>query len=141
MARNAQDVTDAELAVLQVLWARGATTIRRITEVVYPNDVQTQYSTVKRLLTRLEAKGLVQRDRNQAVHVFEAVVDRNELVGRRLKAVADSLCDGSISPLLIHLAKSEGLSEKQQRKLQSLIAQFKRESERNAGPKRTKPAG
>lgn len=129
MARKAKDVTDAELAVLEVLWRKGPSKIRQITEVVYPGDVKTQYSTVKRLLTRLEAKGHVARDRRQAVHVFEAVVDRTGLVGRRLEAVADALCDGSISPLLTHLARSERLTRPQQAKLASFIEELKEESE------------
>ena len=49
-----RDVTDAELAVLQVLWRAGPSSIRAIAEVVYPGDVDGQYSTVKRLLTRME---------------------------------------------------------------------------------------
>ena len=87
MARKAKDVTDAELAVLQVLWSRGPSTIRQLTEVLYPADVETQYSTVKRLLARLEFKGYVDRDRSRSVHVFDALTDRDELVGRRLQAL------------------------------------------------------
>ena len=124
MVGRPKDVTDAELAVLQVLWARGTATIRDVTEVVYSDDVSTQYSTVKRLLARLEAKGYVRRDRSEAVHTFEAIVDRDELVGRRLEALANSLCDGSISPLLTHLAKSERLTQQQQEALLSLIHQL-----------------
>ncbi|MFH1267904.1 MAG: BlaI/MecI/CopY family transcriptional regulator [Planctomycetota bacterium] len=124
MPRKPKDVTDAELAVLRDLWDQGPSTIRRLTEAVYPDDVETQYSTVKRLLARLESKGYVARDRHAVVHVFEAVVDRDELVGRRLKALADSLCDGSISPLLTHLAGSERLSEEQQDALLSLIREL-----------------
>ncbi len=124
MVGRAKDVTDAELAVLQVLWVRGTATIRDVTEVVYSDDVTTQYSTVKRLLARLEAKGYVRRDRSEAVHTFEAIVDRDELVGRRLEALANSLCDGSISPLLTRLAKSERLTEQQQEALLSLIHQL-----------------
>ena len=123
MAGRGRDVTEAELAVLQVLWGQSPVTIQEITGVVHPEDVRTQYSTVKRLLARLETKGYVQRDRNEAVHEFEAVVGRDELVGRRLDALADSLCDGSISPLLTCLAKSETLTEEQQAVLLSLICE------------------
>ena len=125
MARKPKDVTDAELAVLQVLWHRGPSTIRQLTEAVYSDDVETQYSTVKRLLARLESKGCVARDRGASVHLFEAAVDRDELVGRRLQALADSLCDGSISPLLTHLAGSETLTEGQQDALLSLIQELR----------------
>lgn len=132
MVGRAKDVTDAELAVLRVLWKRRKATIRDVTEVVYADDVATQYSTVKRLLARLEAKGYVRRDRSDAVHAFEAIVDRDGLVGRRLETLADSLCDGSISPLLMHLAKSERLTEQQQEALLSLIHQLA-ESEQVGG--------
>ena len=128
MARTPKDVTDAELAVLQVIWDRGPSTTRELTEVVYPEDVETQYSTVKRLLARLESKGYVRRDRSQPVHVFDAVVDRDQLVGRRLQALAESLCDGAISPLLTHLAKSESLSHQQQRSLLAVIGELRAQS-------------
>jgi predicted transcriptional regulator len=139
MVRTPKDVTDAELAVLQVLWDRGPSTTRQLTEVVYPKDVETQYSTVKRLLARLESKGYVRRDRSQAVHVFDAAVDRDELVGRRLRALADSLCDGSISPLLTHLAQSESLTHEQQRSLLSLIREFKRQSQHGTSGRKRQP--
>lgn len=136
MVRKGKDVTDAELAVLQVLWDRGASTIRKLTEILYPHDIDTQYSTVKRLLARLESKGYVSRDRSEAVHVFEAVVDRDELVGRRLQTLADSLCDGSISPLLSRLASSASLTEEQQQILQSLIQELDDESKRKPAKKK-----
>jgi predicted transcriptional regulator len=139
MARTPKDVTDAELAVLQVLWDRGASTTRQLTEVVYPRDVGTQYSTVKRLLARLETKGYVRRDRRHPVHVFDAVVNRDALVGRRLQALAESLCDGSISPLLTHLAKSERLTDEQQRSLLALIGELSAQSRRDTNRRERKP--
>ena len=133
MPRKPKDVTDAELAVLRVLWDRGPSTIRELTGVIYPDDVPTQYSTVKRLLARLEGKGCVARDRTAPVHVFQAAVDRDQLVGRRLRALADSLCDGSISPLLTHLANSESLNEEQQQALFVLIRELREDGRRKKG--------
>ena len=56
--------------------------------------------------------------------MFSPVVDRNGLVGQRLEALADSLCDGSISPLLTHLAQSKRLTEEQQQALSLLISEL-----------------
>ena len=136
MATRGRDVTDAELAVLQVLWERSTATIREITKVVYPDDVKIQYSTVKRLLARLQAKGYVERDESEFVHVFAPVVGRDELVGRRLETLADSLCDGSISPLLSHLAKSKRLTDEQQETLLSLIGELAKPVRRRAKTKK-----
>ena len=63
MARTPQDVTDAELAVLQVLWEQGPATIRQLTDRLYPEGKTSHYATVQKLLERLQAKGCVSRDR------------------------------------------------------------------------------
>ena len=75
MARTPQDITDAELAVLQVLWEHGPQPIRRITDILYPEGRAAQYATVQKLLERLEAKECVERDRTSTVHVFSAAID------------------------------------------------------------------
>ena len=104
MNRQQHDVTEAELALLQSLWDGGPATIRQLVDRVYKQEGPSVYATVQKLLDRLESKGFVQRDRGAAVHMFRAAVDREELIGRRLRAVADSLCGGSLtSPLLSHL--------------------------------------
>jgi BlaI family penicillinase repressor len=121
MARTSQDVTEAELAVMQALWDRGTSTIRQLTESIYGTVGASQYATVQKLLERLEAKGCVNRDRDEGVHVFRAAIDLEELIGRRLRAVADKLCGGSLTPLLTHLVKAEALSERDRTMLRSLI--------------------
>lgn len=121
MARTPQDVTDAELDVLQVLWKHGPLAIRRITELLYSECKTSQYATVQKLLERLEAKECVVRDRSSNVHVFSAQVDREELVGRRLQAVAEELCEGSLTPLLTNLVQMQKLSAKERQMLRDLI--------------------
>jgi predicted transcriptional regulator len=121
MARKSQDITDAELAVLQILWDDGPATIRQLTDRLYPGGSAAQYATVQKLLERLEGKGHVRRDRRSAVHVFRAALVRDELIGRRLRAVADQLCGGSLTPLLTHLVRTEKLTDRERRELRTLI--------------------
>ena len=61
MARIPRDVTERELAVLQALWDAGPTTIRRLTDALYPGGGATHYATVQKLLDRLESKDCVRR--------------------------------------------------------------------------------
>src|SRR5215468_184846 len=126
MSQRNPDVTEAELAVLQTLWDAGPATIRQLVERVYQQGGTSVYATVQKLLDRLEAKGCVGRDRGGPVHVFRAAIDRDELIGRRLRAVADSLCGGSLSPLLTHLVEGKGLSPRERRELRALIDQLDR---------------
>src|SRR5215472_10767556 len=126
MKRSQADVTDAELSLLQSLWDLGPSTIRQLVERVYAQEGASVYATVQKLLDRLESKGCVRRDRRGAVHVFQAAIDRDELIGRRLRAVADSLCGGSLSPLLTHLVEARGLSQTERRELRVLIEKLDR---------------
>ena len=126
MARTPKDVTDAELSILQVLWDQGPATIRQITDVLYPQGRASQYATVQKLLERLEGKGGVGRDRTEAVHVFRALVGRDELIGRRLQGIAQELCEGSLTPLLTHLVRGRKLSPAELRSLRHLIDELDR---------------
>jgi BlaI family transcriptional regulator, penicillinase repressor len=121
MARPAQDITESELAVLRILWDRGPATIRQLTEVLYPAGGAAQYATVQKLLDRMEAKGYVRRDRTLYVHRFAAVLDRDELIGRRLRSLAETLCDGSLTPLLTHLARAQDLTDEDRLALRAII--------------------
>ena len=124
MARTPQDVTETELSVLQVLWDLGPATIRQITDLLYPGGGTAHYATVQKLLDRLEEKAFVGRDRRPAAHTFAAVVGRDDLIGRRLRAVAEQLCGGSLTPLLTHLVKGRRLSSRERQDLRDLIEEL-----------------
>jgi predicted transcriptional regulator len=119
------DVTDAELAVLQTLWDQGPATIRRLTDTLYPEGTAGQYGTVQKLLERLEAKGCVQRDRRPWPHIFAAAIDRGTLIGWRLRNMAEKLCGGSMTPLLLHLLKADKFSPEERHELRAFLEQLK----------------
>ena len=119
------DVTDAELGVLQALWDDGPATIRQLTDRLYPGGSTAHYATVQKLLERLEAKGCVARDRSAMTHKFAAKVGRDVYIGGQLRAMAERLCGGSLTPLLTHLVKTESLSEHDRKELRKLLGHAK----------------
>jgi predicted transcriptional regulator len=140
MARTPQDITDAELAVLQVLWDGGPATIRHITECLYAEGTAAQYATVQKLLERLEEKQIdgkpfVQRNRSGPAHTFTAGVGRDELIGSRLRDMAERLCGGSLTPLLTNLVRTRRLSARERQELRALIDQLDSKG-KNKGDKR-----
>lgn len=114
-------VTGAELAVLEVLWKRGALSIRGIADALYPKGGTSEYATVQKLLERLEAKGCVARDRAGFAHSFRPSVERGELIGLELEEVAEKLCDGSLTPILVHLVQKTRLSAGDRAKILRLL--------------------
>ena len=121
MARTARDVTEAELAVLRVLWDDGPRPVRGIADEFAARRSPAQVATVLKLLERLEEKGWVARDRSGPVQLFRATADRDDLIGRRLRGIAEELCEGSMTPLLSHLVQSEHLSAADRKALRDLI--------------------
>ncbi|HKI16849.1 MAG TPA: BlaI/MecI/CopY family transcriptional regulator [Isosphaeraceae bacterium] len=112
MARPAaEDVTNTELVILQVLWDQGETTRRRVADVVYPGGSEAHYATVQNLLGRLERKGFVRSNRERHVVVFTAAIDQDELIRRRLQGLADTLCGGAAAPLIKSWEIGHALSE------------------------------
>jgi predicted transcriptional regulator len=123
MTLTPQDVTETELAILQVLWDRGTATRPQITDALYPGGGAAQYATVQKLLERLEAKGYVRRERRQGVLLFTASLDRATLIDRRLQDLAEKLCGGSVTPLLLNLVRTRPLTASELDELRAVIDQ------------------
>jgi BlaI family transcriptional regulator, penicillinase repressor len=131
MARTPQDVTDMELAVLQVLWERGPSSRRQITDVLYPDGGPAHFTTVQKLLERLEKKGHVMRSAGAGPVTFTAITDREELISRRLLDVAEKLCGGSLTPLLMNLVRAKPLTPRELQEIQELLHELSKRRPRN----------
>lgn len=105
-----QTVSDAELEVLKELWTAGPATVRDVAAALRRRRRRLAYNTVLTLLSRLRDKGYVAADRRDTAHLFSAVVTRDELLGSSLSALADRICDGTASPLVLALVKGQKFS-------------------------------
>lgn len=121
MAKSDSGVSDAELGVLEVLWSHGRASVREITAEVYEDQSFSKYQSVQKLLERLETKGYVKRDRSTTAHRFEPAISRDEIIGHRLEQVAEKLCGGSLTPLLMHIAGRMRLKPSEREALYRLI--------------------
>ncbi|HEX5272036.1 MAG TPA: BlaI/MecI/CopY family transcriptional regulator, partial [Gemmataceae bacterium] len=106
---------------LQYLWDRGEATTRQLTDVIHPEGTASHYATVQKLLERLEGKKCVSRDRSRWPHVFAPIIEREDLIGQRLRTMAEKLCGGSLTPLLTHLLKVERLSPRERDELRAFM--------------------
>ena len=103
-------VSDAELEVLKVLWAAGPVTVRDVATALKKQRRKLAYNTVLTLLSRLREKGYVTADRRETAHLFRAVVSREDLLGSSLAALAERICDGTASPLVLALVRDRTFS-------------------------------
>ncbi len=121
MARTPQDVTNAELAILQVLWKQAPATVRLISQQLYADGNPSHLATVQKLLERLEGKKYVERQAGARANEFTATINRDDLINRQLRATADKLCEGSLTPLLTHLVSRATLTSEEMETLRNLV--------------------
>jgi len=127
MGASTPDVTEAELAIMRVLWESGPSTARQLIDRLYPEGKALAHPTVQKLLDRLEGKGCIRRDRTGPVQVFAAAIGRQELVDRRLRGVADQLCGGSLGALFSHLIEGRRMAEKERKILREFLNRLNEE--------------
>jgi predicted transcriptional regulator len=113
--------TDAELAILKLLWDGEPLTARAICEQIYPSGTPSDQATVQKLLQRLEQKRLVARDRRSFAHLFRATVKREVLAADQLEALADKLTDGSLVPFILHAVGSKQLTAGERNEIRRLL--------------------
>lgn len=118
------NVTDAELAVLKVLWARGPLTAKAITEAVYPDGAESEFAAVHSFLQRLERKGLVERDRSSFVHMFSPAVSQADILGQELETLVARLGSNSIAPVIMKLIDQKRLSKKEAAEIRKLLNKY-----------------
>ena len=119
-------LTNAELAVMDLLWQNDRLTARQIREQLYPDSVKSQHGTVQKLLQRLEDKGYVKRDRSLAVHFFSANITRQTYAGMQLEALADRLTAGSFAPLITHLVEQKKISREEIARIRAVLSDSRR---------------
>lgn len=122
MKRKPQSVTDAELAVLKILWQRGPLTAKAITTAIYPEGAESEFASVHSFLQRLERKDLVERDRSSHVHLFSAAVSAADVAGQELETLAARLGENSIAPLIMQLVQQKRLSDKEVAEIRKLLS-------------------
>jgi predicted transcriptional regulator len=127
MGRTLPHVTDAELAVLQLLWERGPAAVRQLADELYPGGGPSEYATAHRLLERLEDKGYVRREKSEGIYLFRASLDRETILGQQLETLVQRMCGGSLQPLLSTLVKSKRLTAEE---LRGLLEMVEKESRR-----------
>lgn len=115
--------TDAELAILQVLWDQGPATVRQVHEALEARE--TGYTTTLKLMQIMAEKGLVSRDESARTHVYTAKYTRDETQQRLVTDLLDRAFGGSAAALVMQVLSSQQASAEELRDIEQLIADFK----------------
>jgi BlaI family transcriptional regulator, penicillinase repressor len=119
--------TDAELAILAVLWRQGPCTVREVHEALHPSQ-GTGYTTVLKLMQLMAQKGLVARDESQRSHVYRASNAEAQTQKRLLGDLMERAFSGSASQLVLRALSVKRTSPEELEQIRSLLDQLSKES-------------
>ena len=123
---NAPLPTDAELAILSVLWRKGPCTVREVHEALHPSQ-GTGYTTVLKLMQLMAQKGLVVRDESQRSHVYRAASAESQTQGRLVGDLMERAFSGSASQLVLRALSMKRSSPEELEQIRTLLDQLSQE--------------
>lgn len=112
--------TDAELAILRVLWTHGASTVRQVHDVL-SRERPTAYTTALKLLQIMTEKGLVRRDDRERTHIYEARLSQTQTQRQLLRDLLDRAFGGSSSQLVMQALATRRASADELTEIRKLL--------------------
>lgn len=123
---SSDSISEAESAVLTVLWDRGTATAEDVlAALAAPRGWQE--STVKTLLGRLLKKGAVRAQKDGRRFIYSATLTREEWLSRESESLLNRLYGGRVAPLVLHFSRHRKLSKRDIRELKRLIEELEDE--------------
>lgn len=118
-------LSEAEWQIMKALWCCQPATVREVIDHL-PPEVDWAYTTVKTMLTRLEAKQAVSERKVRNVSLYEALVTPQAARGSAWSIFLNQAFDGAMEPLLHFLVRERKLTKKQRRQLAQLLEEEER---------------
>ena len=112
--------TDAELAILRVLWDLGPSTVRQVHDVL-SRERPTAYTTALKLLQIMTEKGLVRRDERDRTHVYHPRLTEQQTQQQLIRDLLDRAFGGSASKLVMQALATERASAEELREIRKLL--------------------
>src|SRR5213592_4256753 len=112
--------TDTELAILRVLWERGASTVRQVHETMSAHR-PTAYTTALKMLQIMTEKGLVRRDDTDRTHVYQARLTEEQTQRQLVRDLVDRAFGGSASKLVMQALSSRRATPEELGEIRKLI--------------------
>ncbi len=123
MASNRRKPTEAELAILRVLWEREPLSVRAIQQILNESR-PTGYTTVLKLIQIMTEKGLVDRDESQRPQLYRASYTQKETQGQLLSDLVNRAFGGSVKAMVLQALSTKKSSPAELEAMEKLLDRF-----------------
>ena len=115
--------TEAELEILNILWARGPSTVR---DVHTFSDKETGYTTVLKQMQVMAEKGLLKRSERYRSHVYEARGSKEQTQRQLAGNLLRRAFEGSAKDLVLGALSSQKVSAEELAEIREMLDRFEK---------------
>ena len=119
-------LTELQQAILDFVWARKSATAEQVREAISRRH-PLKDSSVRTLLRRLEARGLLTHRVEGQVYFYQAAVGPRRLAARAVQQIIDKFCGGSVEQFLVGMVDERVLSAEEMERLARKVRKQKQE--------------
>jgi BlaI family transcriptional regulator, penicillinase repressor len=112
--------TDAELAILRVLWEQGACTVRQVHDAL-SRERPSAYTTALKMLQIMTEKGLVRRDVSDRTHIYQARLSEEQTQRQLVRDLLDRAFGGSSSKLVMQALSAKRATPEELTEIRKLL--------------------
>jgi BlaI family transcriptional regulator, penicillinase repressor len=121
--------TDAELAILRVLWERGPSTVREVHDALVESR-ETGYTTTLKLMQIMAEKHLVTRDASVRTHVYKARWSQDHTQRQLVSDLMNRAFGGSAAQLVQQALSAHPTSAEELEQIRQLIDEARKAGRR-----------
>jgi BlaI family transcriptional regulator, penicillinase repressor len=114
--------TDAELAILRVLWQLGEGTVREVLRAMNQDrKIEAGYTTVLKMLQIMTEKGLVERDESQRPQVYSPRLTQEQTQRQFVSELLNKVFDGSAKRLVMQALAAKEATDEELAEIEQLL--------------------
>jgi len=118
--------TESELAILQVLWAKGPASVRAVND--YLNERrEVGYTTTLKIMQLMVEKGLASRNTDSRTHIYQALVKEEDTRNTLLNRFMDTTFRGSAKELVMQALGNHASSQDELDEIKALIQKIEQD--------------
>lgn len=114
-------ITDAELEIMKVLWEKKSLTLNELVEELSKEEPKNK-STIKTLLYRLIDKHIVKSvEKNKKENEYKPLISEKKYLKSANETFLDKLYDGNVNNMLLNFVEDKKISKEEIEKLLNII--------------------
>jgi len=118
--KQSETLTDAELRVMKVLWAKGSGTVQQVLDSITEKP-PLAYNSVLTTIRVLERKGYLRHSKDGRAHVFEPVVRQEEATRTEIRHLVGRFFRNSHEDLVLNILEDQGIQPEELDRLRKML--------------------